>query len=93
MDKVKIGGLVYKIKKVKDLQGKDGKWGQIVYKTAKIELDNNCDKQVYNQTLIHEITHGILLESGYDDHEEEMANRIGLVLYQVLKDNDFSFME
>ena len=45
------------------------------------------------QTLIHEITHGILVEAGYINHEEEQADRIGKILYQVLVDNDFSWLK
>ena len=29
MDKVKIGGIVYEIEKITDLQGKTGEWGHI----------------------------------------------------------------
>ncbi|MER2001229.1 MAG: hypothetical protein ABS862_01300 [Carnobacterium inhibens] len=89
---VKIGGLIYKVEQTRDLQGKDGDWGHIAYKETAIRLDDNLTDQLANQTLIHEIAHGILVEAGYDEHEEDMANRIGKVLYQVLVDNEFSFL-
>lgn len=89
---IKIGGLIYKVEQTKDLQGKDGDWGNISYKETTIHLDDNLTNQLTNQTLIHEITHGVLEEAGYEEQEEEMANRIGKVLYQVLLDNDFSFL-
>lgn len=92
METVKIGGLIYTISKKADLQGKDGPWGQIRYKTQEIELDDSLSEQLEDQTLIHEMTHGILVEAGYTEHEEDQANRIGLILYQVLKDNDFSWL-
>lgn len=92
MTSVKIGGVTYQITKKSDLQGKNGNWGQIQYKILEINLDDSLSEQVEDQTLIHEITHGILVEAGYNDHEEDQANRIGLILYQVLKDNDFSWL-
>nr|DAR45255.1 MAG TPA: Protein of unknown function (DUF3920) [Caudoviricetes sp.] len=93
MDKVKIGGIVYEIEKITDLQGKTGEWGHIEYKTCRIVLDDSASQQIEDQTLIHEITHGILVESGYINHEEEQADRIGKILYQVLVDNDFSWLK
>ncbi|WP_303976783.1 hypothetical protein [Streptococcus danieliae] len=92
MESVKIGGLTYTVSKKPDLQGRTGDWGHIVYKTQEIELDDSLSEQLENQTLIHEITHGILIEAGYTDHNEEQADRIGKILYQVLTDNDFSWL-
>lgn len=93
MDKVKIGGIVYEIEKITDLQGKTGEWGHIEYKTCRIALDDSASQQIEDQTLIHEITHGVLVEAGYINHEEEQADRIGKILYQVLVDNDFSWLK
>ncbi|NYS32818.1 hypothetical protein HZZ02_03325 [Streptococcus danieliae] len=92
METVKIGGITYTVSKEPDLQGKTGEWGHIEYKTGKIVLDDSTSQQIENQTLIHEITHGILVEAGYTEHEEEQADRIGKILYQVLTDNDFSWL-
>ena len=92
MESVKIGGLTYTVKKVSDLQGKEGDWGRIQYKTQEITLDDSLKEQLEDQTLIHEIAHGILVEAGYNDHAEEQADRIGKILYQVLTDNDFSWL-
>ena len=92
METVKIGGLVYEVSKESDLQGKTEDWGRIEYKTGKIVLDDSQSRQIEDQTLIHELTHGILVEAGYADHEEEQADRIGKILYQVLTDNDFSWL-
>ena len=59
MNKVKIGGIVYEIEKITDLQGKQGEWGHIEYKTCRIVLDDSAGK----------------------------------ILYQVLVDNDFSWLK
>ncbi|HEL2556405.1 TPA: hypothetical protein U0648_001684 [Streptococcus suis] len=92
METVKIGGITYTVSKEPDLQGKSGEWGHIEYKTGKIVLDDSASQQIEDQTLIHEIAHGMLVEAGYVQHEEEQADRIGKILYQVLTDNDFSWL-
>ena len=91
MDKVKIGGIVYPIEIVNDFQGETGDWGQTNFKKSKITIDSNLDKQRENQTLVHEIVHGLFYEAGIED-DEDKVNRLGLVLHQVLTDNDFSFL-
>lgn len=60
METVKIGGLTYEVIKKPDLQGSDGNWGQIQYKKLEISLDDSLPEQLEDQTLIHEIVHGIL---------------------------------
>ena len=92
METVKIGGIVYEVSKEPDLQGKSDEWGHIEYKTGKIVLDDSASQQIEDRTLIHEIAHGMLVEAGYNDHAEEQADRIGKILYQVLTDNDFSWL-
>lgn len=93
MKEVKVGGVTYKVEIVDDLAGSDDCFGAIQYKKSLILLDSNLEEQMHNKTLIHELAHAIFVEAGYNDHEEDMANRIGLVLHQVLKENDFSFLQ
>lgn len=93
LENVKIGGLTYAVKKFSDLQGKNGNWGQIEYKTCEIKLDDSLDEHLEDQTLIHEIVHGIFVEAGYVEHQEEQVDRISKILYQVLTDNDFSWLQ
>lgn len=95
LDKVKIGGLYYAISEVEDLgdeEGTPGMLGCIDYHALTIKLEKEVHRDMQQQTFIHELTHGVFAESGYEEHEEEMVNRIGKVLYQVLKDNDFNFL-
>lgn len=91
MDKVKIGGIVYQIEVKNDLAGETGNWGETNLKKTTIALDSNMSKQRTDQTLVHEIVHGIFEEAGFEQ-DEDKVNRLGIVLYQVLKDNDFSFL-
>jgi hypothetical protein len=38
------------------------------------------------------LLHACLFEAGYDEQDEEQVRRLGNVLTQVLRDNDFGFM-
>lgn len=91
MDKVKIGGIIYPIEIKDDLVGHTGNWGETNLKKTTIALDSNMSKQRTEQTLVHEIVHGLFMEAGIED-DEDKVNRLGIVLHQVLKDNDFSFL-
>ncbi|MFI3632796.1 hypothetical protein [Streptococcus parauberis] len=91
MDKVKIGGIIYPIEVVDDFTGNTGDWGEINFKKTRITLDSNLSEQRRSQTLVHEIVHGLFMEAGIKD-DEDTVNRLGIVLHQVLKDNDFSFL-
>lgn len=95
LKKVKIGGLEYSVELVKGLENRELNpylAGQIDYTKLVISVDEKFPKALRDQVLVHEITHGILVEAGYPDHEEEQADRISRVLYQVLKDNNFKFL-
>lgn len=92
MEQVKIGGITYEIEKVNDLAVKDDVIGRIKYYEGKIEIEKVLQKDVADQTLVHEILHGCFKEAGYDEQEEEVIDRVGKVLHQVLTDNDFSFL-
>lgn len=95
LDKVKVGGLEYQINIKEHLESYDGDrnlWGYCNYEQNEIDISKSLSSQKANQVLAHELTHAILFEAGYIDHDEEMAHRIGLVLHQVLKDNDFSWL-
>ena len=91
MNKVKIGGIIYPIEIKEDFTGETGDWGQTNFKKSKISIDSNLDEQRKNQTLVHEIVHGLFMEAGIKD-DEDTVNRLGIVLHQVLTDNDFSFL-
>lgn len=93
MERVKIGGITYDIHYVEEIPNRDAYVGYCDSERSVIYVQiKGTSEQRQKQTLIHEITHAILYESGYNNHEEEMANRVGIVLYQVLKDNNFSFL-
>lgn len=84
---VKIGGVSYELEEVERLAKEHDVLGQILYDDLKIKLDANLPDDRKEETLIHEITHGVFYEAGYEEQDEGMINRVGKVLYQVIKDN------
>lgn len=89
--KVKVGGIYYGVEMVEDLQGKDGCWGETEYKHPTIKLDDRLNKERLHQTFIHELVHAIFFESGAEQ-DEHSIDIVSKVLYQVLVDNDLSFI-
>jgi len=43
------------------------------------------------QVFVHELVHAMWNEAGYNEQDDEMVNRLSIVLYQVLKHNDLKF--
>lgn len=94
--KVKIGGIEYSVeeKEVVIINGNSNYSGKIDYHQATIEILKDYPEQRKEETLIHEILHGVFYESGCeleDEKEEEIVSKASRVLYQVLKDNIFQF--
>lgn len=87
-EEIKVGGIKYKIELVKviDVGGERNFQGMCHFDEARIEILESLSDQRIEQTLIHELTHAIFYEAGYDEQDEDMINRIGIVLHQVVKD-------
>lgn len=93
LDKVKVGGITYDVE-YKELEVDDEgvQLGWCKKTETLIEINNhNISEQLQEQTLIHEIMHAVFVGAGLED-EEDTVNRVSLVLHQVLKDNDFSWL-
>ncbi|WP_445506805.1 ImmA/IrrE family metallo-endopeptidase [Niallia sp. 03190] len=89
--KLKVAGIEYEVKEVPNMEEDYNQLGQIFYTRGIIKLDSQLSKERKEQCLIHELTHAIFFEAGYEEQDEDMINRVGIVLYQVLKDNNLSF--
>lgn len=85
---IKVGGIKYNVELVDyiDVAGERNFQGMCHFDKAKIEVLKSLSEQRIEQTLIHELTHAIFYEAGYDEQNEDMVNRVGLVLHQVVKD-------
>lgn len=84
---VKVGGVNYTVEEQENLIQKNDLWGEVNYFNAEINIDSSLSSDRKEQVLIHEVVHAIFLEAGYKEQDEDMINRVGIVLHQVLKDN------
>ncbi|MFB1100896.1 ImmA/IrrE family metallo-endopeptidase [Terribacillus sp. JSM ZJ617] len=87
-----IGGMNYTVKEVEDLTADNDIYGQVTYHNNKISIDEYMADERKEAVFVHEMFHAVMFEAGYDEQDEEMVRRVSNVLYQVLKDNDFSYM-
>ena len=97
LKKIRVGGIDYDVS-VKDLSHCDPpeliRLGNHNEADMKIEISDRLPRQKRNQTFIHEMLHAVVCESGaVIGNEEDVVNQMGLVLYQVLRDNDLSFIK
>lgn len=84
---LKVGGVTYTVEEQENLINTDDAWGRVDYFDSHIRVDTSLSAERKEQTLIHELTHAIFLEAGYKEQDEDMINRVSIVLHQVLKDN------
>lgn len=84
---VKVGGVNYTVEEQEHLIQKEDIWGKVDYFSTEIQVDASLSNNRKEQTFIHELTHAIFLEAGYKEQDEDMINRVSIVLHQVLKDN------
>ena len=83
---MKICGHDYKIKFVPHFKGKDGKeyCGEIDYSNRFIGIDSSMRKGVIEETLLHEVIHGIMWHTNKKtDHNEQAVQAISNGLYQL----------
>lgn len=87
MSKVKVAGIEYTIREVPKLLESFGYYGVIHYHTGEIQVDSNLSKERKMQVIVHELLHAIFYESGFEEHSEDMVNRLAITLHQVIVDN------
>ncbi|ANE40221.1 hypothetical protein KC291_15020 [Listeria monocytogenes] len=85
---VKIGAINYRIQEKEVVDNELTNWGLCVLHDNHIEVLASLSEERKEQTLIHEILHAIFCEAGFGEQDEDLINRVGIVLYQVLKDNN-----
>lgn len=91
IDKVKIGWKEYGVKLVETQQtlksGAKECYGEIFYDEKVIHINKSYDVEQQEETLIHEVLHGI--EEMYSlELGEETVTRLAQAMYTVLKDNN-----
>lgn len=87
MDKYSICGIPHTIieKEVIEGNGPGTILGQITYYDCIIEMRKNLPPEMYRQTLIHEITHGMLTMIGRNDlsDDETFVQSLALAISQT----------
>lgn len=85
--KVKVAGIEYEVIEVNKMEEQFNQLGQILYTKGLIKLDKELAPDRKEQVFVHELLHACFYEAGFEEQDEDMVNRLGIVLYQVLKDN------
>lgn len=92
-NKINISGIEYTVEEVDNviIDGSNQFLGACYYTSAEIQVRSDLPQTKKEQTFVHEMLHAIFNEAGYSEQDEDMVNRVGIVLYQVLKNNTFNF--
>ncbi|KIL79575.1 ImmA/IrrE family metallo-endopeptidase [Bacillus badius] len=90
-NKVKIGGINYDVQEVRGLEAEFSHLGQILYTRGVIKVDEELSADRKEQVFVHELLHGVFYEAGIEEQDEDMINRVSIILHQVLKDNNLCF--
>jgi hypothetical protein len=88
----RVGANDYQVAEVDGLMRKYDLYGQVTNSDNRIEIEPTLESTRKSNVVIHELLHAMLFEAGYDEQDEEQVRRLGNVLTQVLRDNDFEFM-
>lgn len=90
-DTVQVGAVNYDVvtKPFIDIDGERNYQGSCDYLNTQIELVEDMSDERKEDTFFHELTHAIFYEAGFEEQDEDVINRVGKVLHQVIKDNDF----
>ncbi|NJP37912.1 hypothetical protein HCN83_09970 [Bacillus luteus] len=88
---VKVGGLVYKVetKPFVEVESDRNYQGTCDYSKTEISIMEYISNERKEDVFFHELTHAIFYEAGFEEQDEDMINRIGKVIHQVVKNNDF----
>lgn len=87
----KIGNILYDVVMDGSLMDVNGALGSCDYVQSEIALYDRQSEQRMEQVLYHELTHAIFFEAGFDEQDEDMINRLGIVLHQFMTEN-FEFV-
>lgn len=87
MKKVKICGLPHEIVELEDSFNTDCHMRQINYQDLVIKINKDMPEQLKEETLCHEIMHGILTHLGYSDMatNEQFVQAVGNAIYQSFR--------
>ena len=91
IDAVLIGGIIYPVESVKELESAKGKRldGYVTFRPYLIQLDSELGSQGERVVLWHEILHAVIEQTGRSTKkgEEQLLNVLAYGITQVLQDN------
>lgn len=89
--KVNICGLPYKVIECEDAFDADTHFGQVNYKDMEIRINKDMPREIKDETICHEMVHGILVHLGYSDrcNDEQFVQALGNAIYQGFTINKF----
>ena len=85
IQKVNICGISHDVEYAEDkFDASECHFGQIDYKNAKITVNKDMNLAIQEQTICHEMVHGILVHLGYNDltNDEQFVQALGSAIYQ-----------
>ena len=85
INKVNICGIPHKVVYCEDCFDMDTHFGQIDYANCLIKVNKNLPKEAMEETLAHEILHGILIHLGYEEEaqNEQFVQAMSNAIYQT----------
>ena len=85
---VKLCGVTHKITYKKDNFNKESSnLGYIDYVTGTIVINSNASEDIQNESLCHELVHGMLFHLGYNEEcgNEKFIQALGNAIYQTFE--------
>lgn len=85
--RVNICGIEHKVIECEDKFNSDCHMGQITYKDAEILINKDMDPAIKEETICHEMIHGILVHIGYQEqsNDEQFVQALANAIYQGFK--------
>jgi len=86
---INILGITYSVEMVDRIEDSSSLIGRIYEDTTRILLRNGLSKEKLEQTFIHEVTHGVMWESGIeskivDERVEEYTQAFANTFYPII---------
>ena len=84
---VNICGIRHNVIECEDVFNTDTHFGQIDFRKCEIRLNKDMHEAIKEETLCHEIVHGILVHIGYDElsNDEQFVSAFSNALNQSFK--------
>lgn len=82
--KVNICGLPHEVVEIEDGFNMDCHMGMIEYKDLRIKINKDMPRQAKEETICHEMVHGMFVHLGYNDlaNDEQLVQSLGNAIWQ-----------